>query len=440
MAARRNSGVLLLCALVLCALGGSDTATAGVGRIGAVARQVIEGLFAAPVSVSAPSDGDILSYASASGTWGAAAGGGVAADQAFDSILFDKANQDVTLRRTGTGDLTLSPSSGQVLFPDGQAATPSVGFTSRPATGIYLVAGQPRIGFVASGAVIIDMTTVNVAIAKPTTFPRAFEASTAGVGAPNVLVSGESFKVLSNEGSVATNYHTLPTAVAGLTHTFIATDASDLLRVTAAAGDTVEIAGAVSAVAGYAETLTAGGPLEAATFLAVDNTRWIAIDVRGEWSVDGVSATRQHAEYYVANANKVATAAITAGTPVEASSTATATAGEVSGFTVTTTGGGRATYDGAPTRVFAIAASVSMTSDTNGIVFLLYIAVNGAVLTDSEVRHKLILGADVSSVSVQTLATLTTGDYVEVYVDVTSGTPTFTAETLHVSVIPIGRN
>lgn len=107
------------------------------------------------------------------------------------------------------------------------------------------------------------------------------EASTAGVGAPNVLTADESMKSLTNEGSAAKNYHTLPTAAANLEFEFIVQDA-DGLRVVAGAGDTIRIGNTVSAAAGYAEASSIGAAL---TLKAVNATEWFATSVVGTWTI-----------------------------------------------------------------------------------------------------------------------------------------------------------
>jgi len=107
------------------------------------------------------------------------------------------------------------------------------------------------------------------------------EVNAAVSGAPNVLTADESGKVFSNEGSAAKNYHTLPTARAGLTFTFIVQDV-DGVRVVADSGDTIRIAASESAAAGYIECATIGN---AVTLVAVNATEWIATSYVGTWTV-----------------------------------------------------------------------------------------------------------------------------------------------------------
>ncbi len=109
------------------------------------------------------------------------------------------------------------------------------------------------------------------------------EENTAGVGSPNILTADESRKVLSNEGSAATNYHTLPTAAAGLSFMFSGVDASDLIRIVAAAGDKIRLAGEVTIAAGYIESTAQG---DAILLVAVDEEYWLATSFVGTWNVE----------------------------------------------------------------------------------------------------------------------------------------------------------
>lgn len=113
------------------------------------------------------------------------------------------------------------------------------------------------------------------------TFLRSLEANTAGSGAPNVLDGPtETLKVLTNEGAAARNYHTLPSAVAGYQFTFVSQDA-DLMRVTANTGDTIRVAGGVTAAAGFIENGAIGDVI---TLVAINATEWIDLASRGTWT------------------------------------------------------------------------------------------------------------------------------------------------------------
>jgi hypothetical protein len=112
-------------------------------------------------------------------------------------------------------------------------------------------------------------------------FRMEVEANVAGSGAPNVLTNVETNKVFTNEGVTAQNYHTLPTATAGLVYTFFVQD-SDGIRVVAASGDTIRIEGSVSGAAGRIDSTTVGSSV---TLVAINSTEWVAIMVTGSWSV-----------------------------------------------------------------------------------------------------------------------------------------------------------
>lgn len=111
---------------------------------------------------------------------------------------------------------------------------------------------------------------------------KLVEANTAGSGSPNILTALESGTVLTNEGTTAENYHTLPTAVAGYEFTFIVQDA-DGIRVTAAAGDTIRVAAGVSAAAGFVRCATQGAVLR---LVSINATEWIAVFQTGVFTVD----------------------------------------------------------------------------------------------------------------------------------------------------------
>lgn len=157
-------------------------------------------------------------------------------------------------------------SDGQYLFSaiTDAASTPDTGLARAAAGVIQATDGSTGIGALLSSTLV--------------------EANTAGSGAPNVLAANESGKVLTNEGSTAENYHTLPSAVAGYQFTFVVQD-SDGIRITAAGGDTIQpIAGtAASAAGGFIRCATLGAFI---TLVAINATEWVAIGSAGVWTID----------------------------------------------------------------------------------------------------------------------------------------------------------
>lgn len=98
---------------------------------------------------------------------------------------------------------------------------------------------------------------------------------------PYTVTNGDSGKVFTNEGASAGVTFNLPTAIAGLEYTFVVQDA-DGLTVVANAGDTVRIAGAVSATAGNSASTTIGSTVR---FVAINVTEWISVATNGTWIV-----------------------------------------------------------------------------------------------------------------------------------------------------------
>ncbi len=132
------------------------------------------------------------------------------------------------------------------------------------------------------GAVEWDGTSLYFSPAnsyRKTIVTTIVEANTAGSGAPNIITASESHSTFTNEGASALNYHTLPTAVAGLSYTFYVQDA-DGIRVVANTGDTIRVAGVVSGTAGYTESTNIGDSI---TLTSINATEWVAVSSIGSW-------------------------------------------------------------------------------------------------------------------------------------------------------------
>lgn len=107
-----------------------------------------------------------------------------------------------------------------------------------------------------------------------------FRRYVAAPGGGGTLSSAFNDQVRTNEGVTVKFSDTLPTAVAGATHTHIVQDI-DGIRITAAAGDTIRISDKVTAAAGYVESTTIGSVI---TLLAINATEWVATTVLGTWT------------------------------------------------------------------------------------------------------------------------------------------------------------
>jgi hypothetical protein len=109
----------LLLALLLTA-----AAYGQVGKIESTADALLSRRLAGPVQVTSPTSGQVLSFNGA--TWVSAAG--VGTDQAFDSILLDIANEDVSIFRESAGLAAIG--AGGTSDSDGAIALNELYFTN----------------------------------------------------------------------------------------------------------------------------------------------------------------------------------------------------------------------------------------------------------------------------------------------------------------------
>lgn len=193
---------------------------------------------------------------------------------------------DTGLARSAAGVVKVTDGStgdGSIRVAVGSAAAPSFAFDDDTGTGIYRqaagkvgLAGNGQAGPYFDGGAFQFNGNGNLVIG----FGCTVEANTAGVGSPNILTVQESQKVLTNEGTTAKNYHTLPAGQTSWTYTFVVQDA-DGLRITANTGDTIRVIDKVTAAAGYIESTTIGSVV---TLVAINSDEWIATSIHGVWT------------------------------------------------------------------------------------------------------------------------------------------------------------
>ena len=126
----------------------------------------------------------------------------------------------------------------------------------------------------------------------------------------------------------------------------------------------------------------------------------------------GISNSAELANYYMQN-NATLTDIVTQGVAVKIAGTTTA-ASINQRFTHSNN---RATYVGALTRAFKVSAVASVTSATANKQIGFYVAKNGSVLPDSEMYVTTNANNRAESVAVQTIVSLATNDYIEIYVE-----------------------
>lgn len=142
-------------------------------------------------------------------------------------------------------------------------------------------AGAGQLSGIASGVEIWRASVAAGAVSSGLQALRPVEPNAAGSGSPNILIAAESRTLLTNEGATAEAYTTLPSCAAGLEFYFAAID-SDGQRIVAAAGDEIEVAGAVSAAAGFIR-LAGNAKIH---LVGLNATRWSAQSTTGIVTVD----------------------------------------------------------------------------------------------------------------------------------------------------------
>lgn len=143
-------------------------------------------------------------------------------------------------------------------------------------------AGADQLSLVAGGIEVARASAAVAGVSDGLTFKLPVEANTAGSGAPNVLTAAETTTVLTNEGATAENYHTLPSAAAGMAFTFVVID-TDGIRIVANTDDTVRGSTGESGAAGFIRCATIGASI---TLLAINATQWVPTSIIGTWTVD----------------------------------------------------------------------------------------------------------------------------------------------------------
>ena len=238
------------------------------------------------------------------------------------------------------------------------------------------------------------------------------EASTVGAGNPNIITAEESLTTFTNEGTAVLNYHTLPTAAAGVEFNFICDDVLGI-RIQASAGDTIRLEAAVTTPGGYIESHLVAAHV---TLIAIDSTQWIALSVDAEdWQMDGLhTGEGTHGEAYWSTP---AATILAAATPAKAAGNTTGL--HLHGFTHTDN---RMTYNGIASHDFLVNATTTLTKAGGGAtVGHIYIAKNGVVEPGLEIRQSMAGSTDQVAMAIFGTVELVTNDYIELWVSTDDG-------------------
>lgn len=105
---------------------------------------------------------------------------------------------------------------------------------------------------------------------------------TTQAGSPlTISATGDNRNLFDNSGSTGGVTYNLPTAAANLQYEWTVSDA-DGITIVASSGDTIRIAGSVSAAAGNIASTTVGSTVR---LVAINATEWFATAVNGTWVV-----------------------------------------------------------------------------------------------------------------------------------------------------------
>lgn len=140
----------------------------------------------------------------------------------------------------------------------------------------------------------------------------------------------------------------------------------------------------------------------------------------------GIENTAEIGNYFMTN-NAVSTTISLVDTAVKVLGTSTANSINQK-FTHTNN---RLTYVGALLRDFQVTATLSLTSGNNNIIGV-YVAKNGVVITSSEMYSTTSSGGRAESITCQTILELNQNDYIEIFVENSTGTADITVEYLNV--------
>ena len=181
---------------------------------------------------------------------------------------------------SGTGGIagTASPTfTGTANFA---AATASADVTAG-STSDLRISGRIRYGASADGVGYVQNNAASQSGSLSAAVPAVNKTA-----AYTALVT-ESGKTFGNSGATALVTITLPTGFSGLWYKFNVRD-TDGIKIQAASGDQVRIAGTVSAATGYVQSVTYGSVLT----LEWDGSDWRATSAVGTWVIDGTTTLK----------------------------------------------------------------------------------------------------------------------------------------------------
>jgi len=129
------------------------------------------------------------------------------------------------------------------------------------------------------------------------------------------------------------------------------------------------------------------------------------------------------------------------GTPAKLAGAGVTASDLISDFTHTTPN--RLTYTGTATRIFRVSSALTCTHSTGNTVMTFSYAKNGTNDADTSISRKVGTGGDVGAFAMETLVSLATNDYIEIFCDADSaGTSTASLGEMSITEVltPLGTN
>jgi hypothetical protein len=208
-------------------------------------------------------------------TAGAAAGGSVTITAgAAARLTSGNANGGDIILATGAGIGT--GTAGRVLVPAGTSAANAILFNSQ--AGLYSSANNSLTVDLGTNEWTFTNSAFGTPVGSQIQASRAIGNQTGNFSTNN---NNARRALYTNSGAGGSITATLAAAEAGLEYIFYVQSANNIV-VTAAAGDTIRIAGGVSSSGGTATNGTVGGVLQ---LVAINATEWVAIATQGTWTL-----------------------------------------------------------------------------------------------------------------------------------------------------------
>jgi hypothetical protein len=184
----------------------------------------------------------------------------------------------LTLANTGAIDLAAAGTNQNItLTPSGTGRVIIGGGSIRSATGTSLALGTVDGGT----ALTLDTSNNATGVGYAQGWQQRVQAKTQAASPYSVSATTDNRNAFTNEGTTALVTFNLPTAAANLVYEFVVQD-TDGIRVVANTGDTIRLAGSVSAAAGRIDSTTIGSTVR---LLAINATEWVATAINGTWTV-----------------------------------------------------------------------------------------------------------------------------------------------------------